>query len=61
LQAYGQLPPEPDPAILSDAIIAVIDGLGVRATLEPESWSPDRQRATLRLMLTPLLSQPSAD
>jgi hypothetical protein len=42
-------------------MIAVIDGLGVRATLEPESWSPDRQKMTLRLMMTPLLSRPTAD
>ena len=58
LRANGLLPAEADPAALSDAIIAVIDGLGVRATLEPESWPPDRQKATLRLMLSPLLTHP---
>jgi len=61
LQARGKLAPETDPATLADAMIAVIDGLGVRATLEPESWSPDRQKMTLRLMMTPLLSRPTAD
>ena len=61
LQASGQLAAEADPAALSDAMIAVIDGLGVRATLEPESWPPDRQKAALRLMLTPLLTPPFPD
>jgi len=58
LQARGQLAADADLGVLSDAIVAVIDGLGVRATLEPESWSPDRQKATLRLMLSPLLKSP---
>lgn len=40
---------------LSDAIIAAIDGIGVRATLEPEAWPAKRQRATLQLLLEPLL------
>lgn len=44
------------PAILADAIIAAIDGIGVRATHEPENWPPARQIATLRLMLEPILS-----
>ncbi|HAH08971.1 MAG TPA: hypothetical protein DCL48_02595, partial [Alphaproteobacteria bacterium] len=41
---------------LADAIIAAIDGLGVRATLEPDAWPPKRQRAALRLLLDPMLT-----
>lgn len=51
----GALPPDADPAMLADAVVAIIDGLGVRATLEPDEWPPDRQTATARLMLAPLL------
>lgn len=45
-----------DPAILADAVIAAVDGIGVRATHEPEHWPPARQVATLRLLLEPILS-----
>lgn len=45
-----------DPAILADAVIAAVDGIGVRATHEPENWPPARQVATLRLLLEPILS-----
>ena len=40
---------------LADAIIAAIDGVGMRATLEPEQWPPRRQRETLTTLLEPLL------
>ena len=39
----------------ADAVIAAIDGIGTRATLEPELWPPQRQRDTLSALLTPLL------
>jgi TetR/AcrR family transcriptional repressor of bet genes len=52
----GQLPGGVDPAILADAVIAAVDGIGVRATHEPENWPPARQVATLRLLLEPILS-----
>ncbi len=39
---------------LADAVIAAIDGVGTRATLEPEEWPPARQRATLALLLSPM-------
>lgn len=39
----------------ADAVIAAIDGVGVRATLEPEHWPPRRQRETLAALLRPLL------
>lgn len=41
----------------ADAFIAAIDGIALRATLEPGDWPPERQRATLALLLTPLLDQ----
>ncbi len=40
---------------LADAVIAAIDGVGTRATLEPERWPPKRQRETLATLLLPLL------
>jgi TetR/AcrR family transcriptional regulator, transcriptional repressor of bet genes len=40
---------------LADAIVAAVDGIGVRATLEPETWPPKRQRAALKTLLQPLL------
>ena len=47
-----------DPAALADAVIAAIDGIGIRATLEPDEWPPERQKATLALMLAPLFARP---
>lgn len=51
--------PPPPPARLrrlADAVIAAIDGIGIRATLEPAAWPPKRQRETLRALLLPLLA-----
>ena len=56
LREVGRLRARAEPAILADAIIAAVDGIGVRATHEPEHWPPERQVATLRLMLQPILS-----
>jgi len=41
---------------LADAIIAAVDGVGVRATFEVELWPADRQRRTLSALLRPLLA-----
>lgn len=41
----------------ADAVIAAIDGVGVRATLEPELWPPKRQRETLASLLLPVLTE----
>lgn len=41
---------------VTDAIVAAVDGIGVRATLEPELWSARRQRAALKTLLEPMLS-----
>ncbi len=56
LRDAGRLGTRADPAMLADAVIAAIDGIGVRATHEPENWPPARQVATLRLLLEPILS-----
>ncbi|MBK8197054.1 MAG: TetR family transcriptional regulator C-terminal domain-containing protein [Acidobacteria bacterium] len=48
----------PDARRTAQAIIAVVDGVGTRATLEPESWPPARQRALLSQLLSPLLPAP---
>ncbi len=56
LRAAGTIAAPADPAILADAMVAAIDGLGTRATLEPDAWPEARQRATLTALLTPLLT-----
>lgn len=55
-ESLSRLRGQADPAILADAVIAAVDGIGVRATHEPENWPPARQVATLRLLLEPILS-----
>jgi TetR/AcrR family transcriptional repressor of bet genes len=46
-----------NPRQVAAAIIAAIDGLGTRATLEPEAWPKERQRALLTTVLAPLLAE----
>jgi len=41
---------------LADAVIAAVDGVGVRATFEAELWPAERQRRTLAALLRPLLA-----
>lgn len=50
------VPAGPDLRRWADAVIAAIDGVGTRATLEPEQWPPERQKDTLASLLTPLLT-----
>jgi TetR/AcrR family transcriptional repressor of bet genes len=38
----------------ADAVVAAVDGLGLRITLEPDDWPPKRRRETLALLLHPL-------
>lgn len=42
--------------MLADAIIAIVDGLLVRATLDPNGWPAQKQLDHLNLMLRSLLS-----
>ena len=37
--------------------MAAIDGVGTRATLEPDKWPPKRQRETLKSLLMPMLTE----
>jgi len=57
-QREGLLAAHIDPAVTGDAIISIIDGFCIRATLEREEWPPERQRAQLEAMLRPLLPKP---
>ena len=43
------------PEMCADLMISALDGVGTRATLEPDHWSPERQKTHLRALLTPLL------
>jgi TetR/AcrR family transcriptional repressor of bet genes len=45
----------PDAEQLAVSVIASLDGLGLRATLEPEEWSSERLRSMLFYQLAPLL------
>lgn len=57
-QAEGKLAAHIAPGITADAIISVIDGFCIRATLEREEWPAERQKAQLEAMLRPLLPKP---
>lgn len=59
-QTEGVLAPQIEPAVTADAIISIIDGFCIRATLEPEEWPATRQQAQLEAMLRPLLPKPEA-
>jgi TetR/AcrR family transcriptional regulator, transcriptional repressor of bet genes len=59
LRALRVAGPRPSRAQLrkcADGFVAAIDGVGTRATLEPELWPPKRQKETLTDLLLPLLS-----
>lgn len=45
-----------DPQFVASGIIAVIDGIGTRATLEPDAWPEARQRRLLKTLITPLFA-----
>lgn len=49
--------PSKELAELADAVIAALDGVGTRATLEPDAWPAARQRRTLERALLPLLRE----
>lgn len=54
-QKLGKLSRDIAPESTADAIISVVDGFGVRTSLEHEEWPPKRQRQQLEAMLRPLL------
>ncbi len=55
LQKAGKVLPRVDPIVTADSIITAVDGLGVRAALDPARWPAERQKQQLHAMLTPLL------
>lgn len=57
-QSEGLFAEHIDPAVTADAIISIIDGFCIRATLERDEWPPQRQKAQLEAMLRPLLPRP---
>ena len=46
-----------DPTLAAAAIISAIDGVGTRATLEPELWPTARQEKLLASLIMPILDQ----
>ena len=58
MQAEGHADPASDPVMMADAIMAAVDGLGIRAALEPDDWPPERQLDTVRFMLAPITATP---
>ena len=55
LQKNKKLSASIDADLTSDAIITAVDGLGIRASLDPDNWPPERQKDLMRAMLRPLL------
>jgi TetR/AcrR family transcriptional regulator, transcriptional repressor of bet genes len=56
LRVAGPRPTRAQLQKCADAFVAAIDGIGMRATLEPELWPPKRQRETLTDLLLPMLT-----
>lgn len=59
LLALRRAEPRPSRAQMrkyADVVVAAIDGVGTRATLEPDLWPPERQQETLTRLLLPLLT-----
>lgn len=50
--------PGTDAQLLATVVFAAFDGLGLRATLEPDEWPVARLQATLACQLGPLLRTP---
>ncbi|MAB12783.1 TetR/AcrR family transcriptional regulator [Parvibaculum sp.] len=57
-QAKGRLAPDIDCDVTAEAVIAVVDGLGVHAAMQPDIWTAERLQNQLEAMLRPLLPAP---
>lgn len=55
LQKRGLANPKADAQAMADAVIAVVDGVGIRVSLEPEDWPVARQKKTLQAAVQPIL------
>lgn len=51
----------PDPHLAAAAIIAAVDGIGTRATLEPELWPEAWQAALLDQLISPIIASFTTD
>lgn len=51
MQTSGRLPADLDVEHASETVAAMIDGLGLRATLQPGTWPTERMRAHLEAQL----------
>lgn len=51
----------PDPHLAAAAIIAAVDGIGTRATLEPDLWPEARQVALLDQLISPIIASFTTD
>ena len=58
LEELGLATPGADARQLAVAVFASFDGLGLRATLEPDEWPSERLRSMLAYQLIPLLRMP---
>lgn len=58
MQGMGELPLKLDIDLTSESVTTMIDGLGIRATLEPRAWPLARQRQHLEHHLTLLGYKP---
>ena len=56
--AHGSGPGDPEDT--AAAVMAVLDGVGLRAVLEPEEWPADRQRGVVSTLLSALLASSGA-
>jgi AcrR family transcriptional regulator len=50
----SEISPRADVKAVADALVALIDGLGMEACLFPEAFSPDRQRTVIDVVLLAL-------
>jgi TetR/AcrR family transcriptional repressor of bet genes len=55
-QARGGIAKTLDAGAAADAVITAVDGLGLRASLDPQAWPAARQRALLESLLRPALA-----
>ncbi|MCG8592738.1 MAG: TetR family transcriptional regulator C-terminal domain-containing protein [Proteobacteria bacterium] len=58
-QSRGEINAAVDPGDAADAVIAAVDGVGVRASLDPEGWPAPKQAELLETLLEPLLAPPT--
>ena len=58
-QARGRLRADIAPDLIANALLTIVDGLGMRLSLEPHAWPPARVHHQLDAMLQPYLRDPA--